>query len=933
MLKAMTPISVFRTITCFALAFLMISATVPSAIAAETQSSVINRGGTVIVLQNGLRVILVNQPAFPLTSCQLWYHQGSDSEPEGYKGACYALKHILSLDSMIANQKEAIKLFKSAAQFDSFASEDFTAFAINSVKENLPEALKIQAARLNSKLDNPQVVIDGLSESSKKHTALVEPTDYERLENEIRSLASGRGKHPEHQHHINNAKKVKEYYQASFMKAPVTLVIAGNFDSAAVLKSIQANFAGARMLQKPKPPQSNWQPAEKEKSFTKFITGDTNYIAVAFKVPGVSNPDIAPLVVLESLLANKVNGILKNRFIADSTCKAAGAKLELRKEHGLFRLHFASDQSVDPKLVLIDLDSLIHTLQDVSIDSISLNRARQRAYMRYLKHLGGPYDAAYHHGYFEAMENHNLIAEWKSILDKVKDEDIIRVAKRYLTVNNRTVGIYKTKTKTATKNQELSSESEDRDHFHTMRNGTSVPVNKSVKEVAREEATNLVNKRPVEANVGPILFPSIKPEQKKLANGIKLVLYPVKGSQIVSLTGSIQCGSVHEPQTKRGVSQLNTALMNGDSVNISLERSRILQSNKGLSLEDLLSFTSGPEYTTFHCNFFKDNLKTLTKLLSHHMRYPDLSDAKFERARALATSTVMLENSLSRDKLKNHLMRNLLDKNSTYGPVQVNSLVSAIDKLTPEDVSEYRNKWLKPCSTVIVAVGDMDLTTLANTIEPIFADWKSNDGSEPVSPPVQLNPRQILKIILPEVPDSRPPELVAGRLIEEEGDSGFADMALTNCALFEHPIYARLSRSRFGPYLDVNSEKLGDHCLWWSKMTGRKNVLEDTFTAFKKAVLDLENKGIGDMELKELKDFLIRRSVIRGESDIFTIADTVLKRLNADRSIDIARAVLQREKTDLNQFIKDTLKPERSCLVFELNKNSRNLARKLNLNK
>ncbi|MEZ4487655.1 MAG: insulinase family protein [Cyanobacteriota/Melainabacteria group bacterium] len=933
MLKAMTLISVFRTVTCFALAFLMLSAGAPAVIAAETQSSVINRGGTVIVLQNGLRVILVNQPAFPLTSCQLWYHQGSDSEPEGYRGACYALKHVLSLDPMMANQKAAIKLFKSAAQFDSFASEDFTAFAINSVKENLPEALKIQAARLNSKLDNTQVVLDGLSESTKKHTALLEPTDYERLENEIRSLASGRGKHPEHQHRINNVKKVKEYYQASFMKAPVTLVIAGNFDSAAVLKSIQENFAGARILQKPKPPQTNWQPGEREKSFTKFITGDTNYIAVAFKVPGVSNSDIAPLVVLESLLANKVNGILKNRFITDSTCKAASAKLELRKEHGLFRLQFASDQSVDPKLVMTDLDSLIQTLQDVSIDSISLNRARQRAYLRYLKHLGGPYDAAYHHGYFEALENHNLIAEWKSILDKVKEEDIIKVAKKYLTVSNRTVGIYKTKVKTAIKSQESSSESEDSDHFHTMRNGTSVPATKSIKEVAHEEATNLVNKRPVEANVGPILFPSIKPQQKKLANGIKLVLYPVKGSQIVSLTGSIQLGAVHEPQTKRGVSQLNTALMNGDSVNISLERSRVLQSNKGLSQEDLLSFTSGPEYTTFHCNFFKDNLRTLTKLLSHHMRFPDLSDAKFERARALATSTVMIENSLSRDKLKNHLMRNLLDKNSTYAPVQVNRLVSGIDKLTPEDVTDYRKKWLKPGSTVIVAVGDMDLNTLSSTIEPIFADWKPDGGSEPVSPPVQLNPRQILKIILPEVSDSRPPELVAGRLIEEEGDSGFADMALTNCALFEHPIYARLSRSRFGPYLDLNSEKLGDHCLWWSKMTGRKNVLEDTFSAFKKSVYDLENKGIDDMELKELKDFLIRRSVIRGESDIFTIADTVLKRLNADRSIDIARSVLQRGKADLNQFIKDTLKPERSCVVFELNKNSRNLARKLNLNK
>ena len=235
----------------------------------------IKSGSTVIVLKNGLRVILINQPAFPMISCQLWYHQGSSSELET-RGACYALKHILSLEPMMKDKETAVGLIKRAAQFDSFVSHDFTTFVINGVKSDLEGCLKIQAGRLKADLDetDTEVILDGLAEYQRKTNLQKSQKGFPQLEEEVRALVTKQMKASQKSlklpkvpviqpviKRVQTVKKVKEFYTESFKKAPVTLVVAGNFNSSQALKLIQKEFSGTRQLS----PIKNTAPQETEK--------------------------------------------------------------------------------------------------------------------------------------------------------------------------------------------------------------------------------------------------------------------------------------------------------------------------------------------------------------------------------------------------------------------------------------------------------------------------------------------------------------------------------------------------------------------------------------------------------------------------------------------------------------------------------------------
>ena len=127
-----------------------------------------------------------------------------------------------------------------------------------------------------------------------------------------------------------------------------------------------------------------------------------------------------------------MHGLLKNRFLENSLCQEARANLELRRRSGLFKVHFSCEPDIAPNLVLKDFNNLLDTITDISIDSISLERAKKRARMRFLKASSGPYEAAYQHGFLDALENHNLADSWLTLIDAVEDLDIKRVAREYL---------------------------------------------------------------------------------------------------------------------------------------------------------------------------------------------------------------------------------------------------------------------------------------------------------------------------------------------------------------------------------------------------------------------------------------------------------------------------------------------------------------------
>ena len=218
----------------------------------------------------------------------------------------------------------------------------------------------------------------------------------------------------------------------------------------------------------------------------------------------------------------------------------------------------------------------------------------------------------------------------------------------------------------------------------------------------------------------PIHFSNMRHKETVLPNGIKLVVFTVPDSGLISINGAIKCGFAQESPDKHGVSQVNTALMNSDSKKISRRKSLILQSNLGLSREDLLRFNTEAEHVTFTCNSPRESLKTLVKLISHHVRFPSISDAKLALARKKAIETAKANYELSRDKLKDHLLRKLLAKDSPYGPVQINNLIADLEKVSPEDLSSFRKKTVNPSEMTLVATGDITIEEFKKVVQSVF---------------------------------------------------------------------------------------------------------------------------------------------------------------------------------------------------------------------
>lgn len=918
------------------------------------QSNLIKSGSSIIVLKNGLRVILINQPSFPMVSCQLWYHKGSSADGSS-AGACYALKHILNLEPMLKEKSTAVGLIKRAAQFDSFVSDDFTAFVINAVDSDLEGCLKIQAKRLNANLEDAdtQIMLDGMAEFNRKANMRKELNGLGHLEEEVRALAASKNRPDEKAlklprvpviQRVQSVKKVKEFYSEEFKKAPVTLVIAGKFDSGRVLQSVQKQFASSRSLsavkaqvQPPHPDVSENADAANgkspgaggEKSFTKFINGKRNEILVAFNTPGLASKNIAPLIVLESLFDNSVHGLLKNRFLENSLCKEARANLELRRGGGLFKVHFSCEPDVAPEVVLKDFNELLGTIGDISIDSISLTRAKKRARMRFLKASSGPYEAAYQHGFLDSLESHSLSEEWLRLIDSVKDSDIQRVAKAYICRENSTVGVYKTK-------QAKASIKTDGD-YNVADMGTTTPSS----DTAQGNNTNANSNSDfdpasmspeVESN-NPIHFSNMKQQETVLKNGIKLVVFTVPNSGLIGIKGALNCGFAQEPADKHGVSQLNTALMNGDSKKITRKKSLILQSNRGLSKEDLLSFRTEAKNVVLKCNATRESLKTLLKLISHHIRYPDISDAKLVSAKRRAIDTALFNYEASKDKLKDHLLRNLLQKDSPYGPVQINKLVTDIRGLGPDDLREFRKKTVNPAELTLAAAGDITMTEFKGLVQAVFGDWQpAGDAKKVVSPGLQPNSRTVLKVVLNNQSDGSVPEpqaLLMGKLYEDRDGSILANLSLLNCALNGHPVHSLLPDKS----ISLKAQAAADHSLWTARIISGKNELVSSFDSLKSTLNRLVDQGLPQGRLKELKDYLIRSSVMEREKNIFTMVDTLLRRSLNSRTKETATKLVTGSEEEFNQFLKAKLKPDNACLVFDLSRNSRALARKLNMHK
>lgn len=403
---------------------------------------------TELVLANGLKVLLIEDHSYPVVSCLSWYKVGSRNERAGSTGITHLLEHMM-FGNVGSLRKGVIgaQIARCGGQFNGYTSDDFTAFFETLPAQRLDLALRIESERMRGVQFTDADVQEELNNIQREFEVQARDPNAI-LEQEVRSMLYVA--HPYHNPIIGwrvdlestTAAQLKTYYDKYFGPSNCTLVIAGDFQKKTAIESVERYFAPLPKAPATVAPLKFGQEQQRgeRRSIVKY-PGKQEALSVAFHAPALDDADAPAMVVLEKLLNSPFSGRLRTKLVDSRTCAAATAVFEPKKDPGYFAVNCtALPGTPNAQQKLLDgVDSVLAQVRNQIVSDAELRRARNQAEFAFASETEGPYRAGFHCGYFDTLSNWNKVNTWPEQIRAVTAADLQRVAKRYLSGDNRVI--------------------------------------------------------------------------------------------------------------------------------------------------------------------------------------------------------------------------------------------------------------------------------------------------------------------------------------------------------------------------------------------------------------------------------------------------------------------------------------------------------------
>ncbi len=276
----------------------------------------------------------------------------------------------------------------------------------------------------------------------------------------------------------------------------------------------------------------------------------------------------------------------------------------------------------------------------------------------------------------------------------------------------------------------------------------------------------------INENTGLVLTPLSLPRriEKKLPNGLEIIVAEQKRLPLVSLSLVFRAGSARDPQGKAGLADFAMELLR-----------RGTRRRKANSIDEALECMGADFYvetsldTTYvSASAPSEHFEPIFRLFAELVRMPAFAPPEVlqARKRAVAMRTTELDDAsiLAGDALGKVAMGT-----HPYGHPG-RGTVAAISTFTPNDCKNWYAQWIRPHGAVLSVMGDVECTPTMELANELFASWKGSDNSpwslEPI-PDIKRN--QILLVNKPDAtqaqiriaskgPDRLYSQLIAARL-------------------------------------------------------------------------------------------------------------------------------------------------------------------------
>jgi zinc protease len=401
-------------------------------------------------LRNGLKVILLENHKAPLVTFQVWYRVGSRNEAWGKTGISHMLEHMMFKGTDRIGPEEFSRIIQENGGNDNaFTSHDYTAYFENLNADRIQVSIDLESDRMQNLLLREEDFRTERMVVMEERRLRTDDNPQSVLTEQI--MATAFQTQPYHWPIIGwmediarlTPQDLKAYYKTYYNPINAFLVVVGDFRKEELLSKIEPAFGSI--------PKGIAPNQEKDIDPTQigqrriFVKKEAQLpsLVMGYHVPNLREQDSYVLEVIATILSGGKSSRLYQSLVREKrlVLNVDADNSLTSRDPSLFTLSAELLPGKEVTEVEKALDQEVEQLQKEAVGKQEMEKAKNQ--------LEASFIFAQDSLFYQAMllAQHEIALSWKTIDDylpsirKVSPEDIRRVAMKYLTPENRTVGI------------------------------------------------------------------------------------------------------------------------------------------------------------------------------------------------------------------------------------------------------------------------------------------------------------------------------------------------------------------------------------------------------------------------------------------------------------------------------------------------------------
>jgi zinc protease len=402
------------------------------------------------ILDNGLKVLLLEDHKSPAVTFQVWYRVGSRNEKDGKSGLSHFLEHMLFKGTQKLKPEEYSRIIaKNGGRSNAFTSSDVTVYFATMSRDKIGIEIELEADRMANAL-----LGETYFEPEKK--VIQEERRLRTEDNPVSALGEVAGAvaymvHPYRRPVIGwmddiqnlTRQDLVDYYKLYYAPNNAFIVMTGDFSTQEMLPKIKAAFGKIPRGLEPPKVRAEEPPQQGERRATLKKEAELPFVLMYYHTPNLKSPDSYALDVLSVVLAGGRSSRLYHDLVYQKRlARSVDADYNgLAIDPSVFSVTAQLMPGKEPAEIEREMDRLLEQVKAELISDRELQKAKNQIESEFIYAQDSIFGQAMKIGYYEAVGGWRLMDGYLDGIRKVSREDVLRVAKAYLDRDRRTVGI------------------------------------------------------------------------------------------------------------------------------------------------------------------------------------------------------------------------------------------------------------------------------------------------------------------------------------------------------------------------------------------------------------------------------------------------------------------------------------------------------------